>query len=65
MFGSTIVDKAFQRFLKTRLGEDTIGGLTDAEKAMMMDGFVEQKERFADAMYEDNIVSFPRSPPEG
>ena len=60
MFGSTIVDKAFQRFLKTRLGEDTIGDLTNMEKDTMMDAFVEQKERFVDAVYEDNIVSFPR-----
>ena len=61
VFGSTIVDKSFQHFLKTRLGEDTIGGLTNSEKDMMMDAFVEQKERFVDAVYEDNIVSFPRA----
>ena len=61
VFGSTIVDKSFQRFLKTRLGEDTIGGLTNSEKDMMMDAFVEQKERFDDDVCWENIVSFPIS----
>jgi len=62
VFGSTLVDKAFQRFLKARLGENTIRCLADAEKDMMLDAFIEQKERFVDATYENNIVSdqYPR-----
>lgn len=59
--GSTFVDRAFQRYLKSHLGEAVIAGLSNAERDHMLDQFVLRKEAFTNAPDETNFnIQLPR-----
>jgi len=52
VYGSTLVDKAFQRFFQDLAGEGTIKFLANTEKDMKLHEFIEVKETFDDALME-------------
>lgn len=59
--GSTCIDANFKSFMASLLGPETMRGLTIKEKDDMLDGFIEQKERFDINVPEENFnIRLPR-----